>query len=242
MENLSNNAPRRKRRTALFLGGIAVCVAIVAIFATRSQEPPAPLAPVIILPLSYTNSSRRAPLFNQIVPAKQSLAWLWHVKEAICGKPRSIQIDTMVVKLSRTEPIPFGDPAVSQAASQNGPGFRIWLFPQDELSRLRPQEISAAPRITTADDSEARLFVGSTLPSTPYEIGTRLTCRARIRGETLDLTTFVTNVTLTTQGSETNLIAKGRFQIPKGKGVLILQSPRDSKSPSPMGVIITTKF
>ena len=209
--------------------------------------------PVRVLPESYQISSP-IPLFARWVPATPGWAWLWHLKESVCGKIKPVSIDTDIVAVSQMT-IPFGVPTFDGQGSLKATRLRVWLADIAQLKSFRRQMERGAgvtfvnsPRIITGDGIGASLFVGETiiLNGATNETGVRVSYFTRVRKDLLDLTATIgvmqpmTNEALAIS-LRTNLDVKARFQIPKGKGIFLLQFFQDQPDQGAMAVIISPK-
>jgi hypothetical protein len=253
--------PYRPSRRAILLTFCGVLSLVLAIAITiRPHQPPLP--PIIVLPSSYTNPRQHIPIFARLVPPTKTWAWLWHIKEALFGKIRPVEIRADIVTLHHIEPLALANPDVQSPGTPGSPGLKIWLLEKERVTALRQMlrqtnlaELMSSPRLITGDGTDASMFVGTTLvlAGATNELGLSISCRPRIHEEVTDLTTFVTYLTARTNQTgtsvwsgtifiQTNLDVKARFQIPNGKGIFLLQSSSDSNSPNSMGVVISAKL
>lgn len=214
-----------------------------------------PVVPVIVFPKSYAIPSR-IPFFARWVPVGPGWAWLWHLKEAVVGKIKPVNIDTDIMAVSQTLAPPFGAPTFDAAGSLDATRLRIWLLDTVELKSFREKLRSASgvdfvnsPRIATGDGIGASLFVGETmvLQGATNETGVRVSYFTRVRPDLIDLTASIGVVEPRTNEAlaitlRTNLSVKARFQIPKGKGIFMLQTFQDSTNRGAMCVMVSTKF
>lgn len=245
----------------LILGALAG-LAGVLVLALRPQPVPPP--PILILPRSYAPPPSHIPLFARLVPATKSFAWLWHLKEAVCGKVRPIGIDAQIITLPSLAQTYLPQPNVETTASPDVPGLKVWVMPQKDLSALQQRlkqtsgvEFVNSARLSTGDGIDATLYVGDTLVlnNTTNDVGLRLTCLPRLHGDIADLTVLAWYVRASTNVApsdllqtpsnsvtlQTNLEVKARFQLPKGKSIVVLQSPPDSRVGYATGVMLSTK-
>ena len=251
---------RPSRRVILLTSCGVVCLVLAIAITIRPHQPPLP--PIVVLPPSYAAPPQHIPIFARLVPPTKTWAWLWHLKGALFGKVRPVEIRTDIVTVLDLEPLGLANPDVQSPMAPGSPGLKVWMLEKDKLTALRHKlqqtnvaELVNSPRVTTGDAMDASIFVGTTLVlgSATNELGVRISFRPRIHEDVTDLTTFVTYLTARTNQTgtvaesgaisiQTNLDVKARFQIPNGKGVFLLQSSRDSNSPSPIGVVISAKL
>jgi hypothetical protein len=214
-----------------------------------------PLVPVVVFSEAYQVPSPIS-LFARWIPTTPGWAWVWHLKEAVCGKIKPVNIDTDILTLSNTFAPTFGTPTFDGAGSLDATRLRVWLLDATDLKSFRQQLKSSSdvvfvnsPRMITGDGIGASMFVGETivLNGATNETGVRVTFLTRVRHDLIDLTAaigFVESVTNETLAValQTNLNVKARFQIPRGKGVFLLQSFPLQANQSAMGVIISGKL
>lgn len=241
---------------------LVCCGIAVAAFALRPRATPLP--PILILPPSYAAPPQRMPLFTRLVPPTKTWAWLWRLREAVLGKTPGVQIDAKIFAIPEVQLPALSTLALPPATSPDWPGLKVWLLEQGQLASLQQglkttpgAQLLNSPRMITGDGIDASLFVGSTLVlnGATNEVGLSLTCLTRTHQDVTDLTAFATYLTtltnhppsLATNGLtewisiRTNLNLKARFQIPKGKGVFLLQSPTEPTSTEGVALILSTK-
>jgi hypothetical protein len=214
-----------------------------------------PLAPVIVFSEPYLVPSPIS-LFARWIPTTAGWAWLWRLKEAVCGKIKPVSIDTDILTLSKTFTPTFGTPTFDGVGSVDATRLRVWLLDAAELKSFRQQlktvtgvVLVNSPRMITGDGIGASMFVGETivLNGATNETGVRVAYLTRVRHDLIDLTAAIAFVESVTNeplavALQTNLNVKARFQIPKGKGVFLLQSFPSQTNQSAMGVIVSAKL
>jgi hypothetical protein len=214
-----------------------------------------PLAPVVVFSEPYEVPSPIS-LFARWIPTTPGWAWFWHLKEAVCGKIKPVNLDTDILTVSKTFTPTFGSPTFDGAGSLDATRLRVWLLDAADLKSFRQQLKGASgvvlvnsPRMTTGDGIGASMFVGETivLNGATNETGVRVTYLSRVRQNLIDLTASIEVVEPVTNeplavALQTNLNVKARFQIPKGKGVFLLQSFPNQTNQSAMGVIVSAKL
>ena len=219
------------------------------------REPPSP-PPVIVFEKSYTFPQQPISLFARWVPITPGWAWLWHLKEKVCGKIKAIEVRTDIITVAQSSTLSLTASSLSDSELTGAGSVRVWLLDTRDLDSLRPQirntpgyDFIISPRISTGDGAGASLFSGNTIVLSGFtnEVGVRVTYVPRIRHETTDLLASLAYVdTVTNETGEvafqTNLDVKARFQIPKDKGVLLLQSVPGKTKGSATAVIISAKL
>jgi hypothetical protein len=174
----------------------------------------------------------------------------------VCGKIKPVNIDTDILTLSKRFTPTFGTPTFNGAGSLDATRLRVWLLDGTDLKSLRQQLKTApgvvfvnSPRMITGDGIGASMFVGETivLNGATNETGVRVSYLTRVRHDLIDLTAAVAVVESVTNEPlaltlQTNLNVKARFQIPKGKGVFLLQSVPNWTNQGAMAVIVSAKF
>ena len=251
----------RPGRMLLILGVLA---GLAGVLASALRPQPAPPPRILILPRSYAPPPSHIPLFARLVPTTKSFAWLWHLKEAVCGKVRPIGIDVQIITLPSLARTYLPQPTVETTASSDSPDLKVWVMPQEDLAVLRQRlkqtsevEFVNSARLLTGDRIDASLYVGDTivLNGATNDVGLRLTCLPRLHGDVADLTVLVWYVRASTNlapsdllqapsnsiALQTNLEVKARFQLPKGKSIFVLQSPPDPSLGNMTGVMLSTK-
>ena len=231
--------------------GILGSVAIVL----RPSTSPA-LQPVLVFPDSYVFPSPPISLFARLVPPTPAWAWLWHLKETLFGKIKPLNINTDLIGLSPSVTLDLGRPEFEGSGSLDASGLRVWFLSTSDLEVLRQQlkanpgaTLFNSPRVTTGDSIGASLYVGSTvvLNGITNDTGIRVSYLPKVHPNVIDLSaSFVLSDAVTNQAGQailqTNLDVRGRFQIPKGKGMFLLQSFPRQTNQNPTAVILSTKF
>ena len=240
------------RRTLILLLAFA---GIVAILLAAFRPATSVLPPVMLFPASYQFPSPPVSLFARWVPPTPAWAWLWHLKEAVLGKIKPVEIDTDIITLSPTLQPSLG------AATFDGPGslaasrVRVWQLETAGLNALRQQlktnsamVFRNSPRIITGDGITASLFAGQTvvLKGVTNETGVRVTYGTHTQPELIDLTAslslvepFTNEIQVT--GFQTNLDLKARFQVTNGIGIFLIQSFPDQTNRDPVGILLSIK-
>lgn len=212
------------------------------------------LPPVSVFPSSYRFPSPPVSLFARWVPPTPAWAWLWHLKEAIVGKIKPVEIRSDLIDFLTAPP-----PALGTAAF-DGPGslasrVQVWVVETAALQALREQlktntamAFLNSPRITTGDGITASLFAGQTtvLNGVTNETGLRVTYGTRTRPESIELTAALSLVEAFTNQLQmnvfrTNLDLKARFQIPNGQGIFVVQSFPEQTNRRPVGMLLSIK-
>jgi len=195
------------------------------------------------------------------IPATPGWTWAWRVQEAVFGRRKPVNLSAEVVSLTdisrpRLASLPLGP---ANFAHTNG--LQVWLLGADQLKALREQlsqrlgaEPPFRPRVSTADGIECQLVQGQSIArnGSINQVRSTFGCCARLHRDYTDLMACVTLSELVTNEAagpggtsaftpisiQTNLDMALRLQIPKGRGVFVLdRSSRESGRQS-IGVII----
>jgi hypothetical protein len=235
---------------------------VTSLFLALRSTPPAPLAPVIVMPQPYSIPRSRGALFERWVPSQLSWAWLWHLKETFQGRPKVCDLAAAVIDFTGSGDSFLTNFFMPEPEYADATGLRIWLLSEAKLSALRRDlgqtsgaELLYSPRIATADGMQARLIVGSAFPimGIPTRVGLAVDFLPRVRPNGTDVTTIITlteaitNSADATAGSsatgatviQTNLEVAARVQIPKGSGALLLEGPSAAANHKRIGVILS---
>ena len=191
----------------LTLCGLAFVLLVGGFLALR-PAPPAPTAPVVIMPQLYTIPPQKLSLFNAWVPQTASWAWLWRLKEQLVGRPKAITLTTTFIHFTASGTSFITNLSLPKPQFTNANGLAVWFLPDLELTRLLEgfkqhsgthlkrypgTDIVASPRITTADGLQARLFSGTPMPINGLQasVGESVDLLARVRAESTDLTVIL---------------------------------------------------
>jgi hypothetical protein len=246
------------------LVAIACLVILIgaSLFLVLRPAQPAPVAPVIVMPLPYRIPPQKVSLFERWAPRQPSWNWLWRVKETVVGRRKVCDLGATVVDFAGTGEAFLINHPLPAPAFTDAKGLRIWLLSEEEMSalgrNLRQQpgsEILYIPRIMTADGMQASLFAGGTFPirGSQTPVGLAIDFLPRVRPNGTDVTTImslteaITNQASTTAGSppvgavcvQTNFEAVARIQIPKGSGVFLLEGPPTGTNQKRIGVVLS---
>jgi hypothetical protein len=263
--------PGSQRRSAWLIAaflGLAAVAGLIAFVTCPRGAGPAPLAPVVIFPASFTMPKQPVPLFNRIVPARPGWGWLWHLKEFVTGRRKTVDLRAWVLSLTKSPSfsVTAGKPEASEAN-----GVQIWLLDSNQTKALRLELHNAgiesifSPGVTTADACEAMLITGNSvsLPGpTPVRVGLTMDFFPRVRKKTIDLIAItsisecVTNnagsganpapTTRTSMTStsgivsvRTNFSFAARIQLTNGGGVFILGADGSEPEAKRIGILLS---
>ena len=223
---------------------------------------PAPLAPVIVLPLSYRIPPQKVSLFDYWVSRQAGWAWLWRLSEMFRGRPKVCDLRVTVVDFTGAGESFLAQHPLPLPAFTNAAGLRVWLLNDAELGALNRHlrqkqgpEVLCAAGIITADGRQARVTSGSTLlvGGFPAPVGLSIDLLPRVRRNTCDVTAIITlTEAITNQpgalagspaegatGIQTNLAVAARMQIPMASGAFLLDGPPPAASHKRMGVLLS---
>jgi hypothetical protein len=237
--------PGSRRRSpwliAAFLGLAAVAGSVA--FATWPRGTrPAPLAPVVILPASYTVPKQPVSLFNRIVPARPGWGWLWHLKEFVTGRRKTVDLRAWVLSLTNSPSfsVMAGKPEASEAN-----GVQIWLLETNQIKTLRLELHNAgiesifSPGVSTADACEAIMFTGNNIPfPSAKSAGLTLDFLPRVRKNAIDLIAITSISEFATNNTSSGSDAAAATQILATK--IVYQGT--SLGPGPVAVSVRTNF
>ena len=235
------------------------------LFLVLRPAQPAPVAPVVVLPLPYRIPPQKVSLFDRHVPRGTSWAWLWRVKDTIAGRRKVCDLGATIVDFASTADSFLAKYPLPTPAFTGTNGLRIWLLNEQEMSglsrhlRQKPSpEILYIPRIITGAGMQASLFSGGTFPiggtSTTVGLGIDFLPLARPTGidvtTIISLTEVITNPASTTAdsplagtlGIQTNFEAAARLQIPDGSGAFLLEGPPGAANQKRIGVVLSVNM
>ena len=254
----------RLRLRWFYLAGLAVLGAfLVVIFASRS---PSAVAPVIMLQKPYRMPVPPLSLLERWIPATSSWAWFWHLKEAVFGRRRTVNLEASMVELTDSSPSGLSRLSLSAPVYSRADGLRVWFVPDaalDEVRRRLKQDADnnalAGPRISIGDKIAASLFAGETVVMNGFtnSVGWTEEVFTRVYHDSTDLTAsilcsqIVTNAVPTETGSSptiagvtirTNLELGARFQIPAGSGIFLIDPRHPGGQGKALGLILRAKL
>lgn len=228
---------------------------VVAILVFRSKPP----EPFLQLPPPFKPGTTLRDWVTQWVPMKPGWGWIWKLENAVFGKRKPIKIFSEIVSLADSSPAGLAGLGFSEPNYSNVNGLAVWVLDDEEIKQVKAR-FKATPgitrvsggRITTADGVCARLFSGESLVSggLTNQVGLDFACVAWGRTGRTDLragitfTEPVTNVAASVRDAEpsvtirTNLDLVFRVQLPKGKGMLLMNRPVELPKAPRFGIVI----
>jgi hypothetical protein len=237
---------RFSRHQYFILGVIAVSLLLIALWLVAMLLFPSP--PTIVLrPIT----SKPAPSAFKSFFSK----WEWKIKDTVLGRRRTVEIGTIVFRISAgaetdaiarsLKSVPFG--------GENAP--KIWIVDQDDMQRLnnlkdrRGREIVGRPRLITADGVEASMFIGNSIVmgGTNANVGIEFTAHTRVRRQSTDLNLTIISTTAQPLGGSdaisvrSNLAVAARIQVPRGKGIFILNDGAAATNANSEAMLVTVK-
>ena len=180
------------------------------------------------------------------IPATKSWAWFWQARDWVFGQRKPVNLFLEICALESLR-APAADLTPTAPAFANDAGLRVWLLTGAELKTARARleqapgtEILSRPRVSTADECAASMFVGNSVPVNSNaggltQVGLAVDFYPRVLPHSTDLITALTVSELVTNSSapnlppapafvRTNLDVAVRLQIPKGRGVLLIDA------------------
>jgi hypothetical protein len=238
-----NKSSAELRKRHISLACLALCFGLGVIL-LRPSPPPR----VLVLHGPFSMPVLMRDRLVQWIPAAMAGRWVWSITDRVFGRRAPVNINAQIVTLpnARRTATLAGLPQ-GALASSSLEGLQLWFLGTNELALIKQRleqapgaSVLGRPRISTADGIGAALFVGETLSvnGCTNEVGLKLSCFARVHNRSTDLFTalafseVVTNqaVSLGVRASgpflsvRTNLDLVTRIQVPKGKGVLLLDA------------------
>jgi len=194
------------------------------------------------------------------IPATPSWAWFWRLQEKLFGRRKPVKIYAHLITLPDSIRAGLLSSRVLASPTFLAPGgLQAWLIHAAELKALQDR-FRQTPGVDllntgakTADGVQAALFCGQSmsLNGLRNDVGLRLDCFPRIRGQSTDLFVDVTFSEATTNPAgtaalgppavisiQTNLDIAVRLQIPKGSGVLLLNGAPGGAAQKVFGLMI----
>ena len=237
----------------IILFACLIFLMVMGLLLARHPAPPAPTAPVVLLPMPYSMPPQRVSLFQAWVPRGASWAWLWRLKERIQGRPNTFDVAATLVDFTGSAGSVLTNHPLASPQFSNTAGLGIWLLDNAELAALRDDvrktssaDILSVGRIITADRMEARLMSGNTVmvDGFPTSVGLAMDLMPHGHRDTTDLTTVLTySEARTTEANavwvQTNLAVAVRLQMKKGTGVFLLAGAPAAENHKRIGVILS---
>jgi hypothetical protein len=223
-----------RRRLASFAA--ALLFAILGVVVLRPKEPPQP--PIIVMAVPYRIVPTAGPIPDRWLPRSPGWGWLWKLRYALLGKPRTIDL------ISRIMAFAPGSLAEAERVLSNGApmvqtnGVSGWVVQADEVGSLRariqkwPVNFVAIETMVTTGEGT----LSSLRTTTDAKVGTALEAGVRadflpiVGKNSTDLTAVISSTAIITDQSDaaclqTNLNVAVRVQIPQRGGFFLLTDP-----------------
>jgi hypothetical protein len=237
-------AVRRRLILALLLAGLAA-----GGLALLSSPKPPPFA-VLPLPCKFPVTWRNR--VGRWLPATATWSWVVRLDQAVFGRRKPVNLSADILTLTDSSRAAIDVLVLGPPNFSDPDGLRVWLLGADELGILRVRlgkaegtEMLFHPRVGTTEETACRLFQGRLVPAQGLtnNVGLELGCFTRLHPESTDLFATIKFSELVTNAAggggrffpagglavRTNLDAALRVQIPRGKGMFLLdESPAGS--------------
>jgi hypothetical protein len=254
------NLPSGKVTRRLFvpMACLLVCIAMGLVVFLHESKPP----PFVILHHPFSRPLLIRDRLGQWIPATPSWAWAWRLEDVLLGRRKPVNIYADIIAFPNStsgglsSSLALGNPSFSDTND-----LQVWLLRDGELRSLRDNfkrtpgtDFLSHPRISTADGIEASMFVGQSilLNGSNSQVGLKAGFFSRIRSHSTDLFAVisfsepVTNQTGMPNGLgpeslvsiQTNLDIAARVQLPKGRGLLLLDGSSVGAVHRRFGVLI----
>jgi hypothetical protein len=191
---------------------------------------PGPGEPVILLegPFKILPSARDR--FSMTLGPRRK--WVARAEQAIFGERRSVRISAEIMELSGPALTNLETSLRLPAPTYATNGVKIWFLGAASLMEIgrrdspaRGIEILTTPRIVTAEGMASSVFMGQSMPTktgmTPVGIG--MMCSASVRDGYTTLLTELFQSEFIDGIVRTNFTIHARLNVPKGKGVFVMQ-------------------
>jgi hypothetical protein len=248
-----NRRSRLLTRRRLVVGVLVVTVIIVATLSFWKSEPPA----VVLLPPSAT--FKHDPLPDRWIP--RSWGWAWKARDRVFGKRRPVNLQPRIMKFIG----PLSQPDYLPPPTFRTNGLQIWILGASEFDALGPRLLQTTglksstffPFIRTADGVVASAFSGQAVPVQGggfTNAGLTFQVLPLVGRDKIDLT-FTLGLTEMAEGftstklGETNSFPTVRTafwqtlraQIPRGRGLVLLQDPAEGRAGVVMLLFVEAK-
>lgn len=248
--------PSGRTSRRLFVPVVCLVVCFVVFFHESK------LPPFLILRQPFSRPLLIRDRLGQWIPATPSWAWAWRLEDALFGRRKPVNIYADIIAFPNStggglsSGLVLGSPSFSDTN-----GLQGWFLPGGELSSLRDNfkrspgtDFLSHPRISTADGTEASMFVGQSilLNGSTGQVALKAGFFPRVRSHSTDLFAVisfsepVTNQTGRPNGLQvqslvsvqTNLDIAVRVQVPKGSGLFLLEGSSVGANHRHFGVLI----
>jgi len=191
------------------------------------SRPSAPSVPVVFLTPQQLQA--KPAFWRRLVP-RAAWLWLWRLKTTLAGTPRVVDLSASALELAEWSEAQENSRLAAKVLGQpdlaGTNGLQVWLLDEARLKALQ-QELSRVPgftghqsRITTADGSEAMIFMGSSVSvgGVTNQVGLAALFLPRVRDNLLDLTTAMSF------SEAVPSVPAVRLRLPADGGAFLLQT------------------
>jgi hypothetical protein len=231
----------------LILMGLIVAIKV----AREPVETPAPvtiLTQPFVIPVTVRDRLRLSLSFSPL-----AARWVSRLENTLFGARKSVNINGSFFSISGDRLTDFesildlGKPTFAQSTN-----LQIWFLERanfltvsQKLSRLPEINFMIYPRVVAAEGTTSSLFAGQSicLNGITNSVGFSVEYFARVKGQITELVTtifqseLVTNKFDSANGLEatnavrisTNMDLRAQLEIPRGRGVLFIQIPRENE-------------
>jgi hypothetical protein len=231
-------------------------VLLICVLLLRVLQHQAPLEPVLVLHRPVTHPVSLRDRVQGSIP--RTLGWAQRLADRLFGTRKPVNLNAAVFTAGEATVMQLEEfsRGLSAPVTSNGPA--VWFLEAIDVKKLRALLETGGTnqvcygRITTADGIGAGLFMGQTVIAngSTNQVGLQTSYFARVGQETTDLFAEVMlseAVTNEWQGAssnesavyiKTNADIAVRLQVPKGKGVFLLQTPVGRESERRAGFLL----
>jgi hypothetical protein len=220
-------SPKPSRRLVL------LCVLLLCALIGFVQRDDPPLPPVTILAEYKIPITTRDRFRKTLGPNRN---WVNRAEETFFGKRKSATIAAEVIRLRATLASEFESALHLGMPTYNDTnGFKVWFLGPKPLKQFREEtfearnmQVLSRPRLYVADGMGASMHIGQAVsgPIGIANVGFGIQCSLLIRDDSTEMIMRLEN-SHQPRGTtiQTNLDVNVRLNIPKGKGVLLVQLP-----------------
>ena len=222
-----------------------------------TPRPPA----VTILPRSTGLPQYRVRWPDRWIPA--NWGWLWRLKEAVLGKAKTVHLYSTILNFDGSPEFAASNLFLGKPTFSDTNEMLVWFLSTNSMNSLSLLaqktpgcQVVASPRMTTADEVQARLFSGLTVPTEggPSQVGISADFYPQLRRDFTELTALmicteaVANESSTSAGGaapmstlsiRTNFATVARLCVPPGNGVFLLDASQQARNGKRTGVLLS---
>lgn len=215
-----------------------------------------PLEPIVVLHRPIAPPISLRDRVQGSIP--RTLGWAHRLADRLFGARKPVNLNAAVFAVGEAAVAQLEELARGQSARATSNGPTVWFLETADVKKLRARLEAGGTnqvcygRITTADGIGAGLFMGQTVVAngSTNQVGLQTSYFARVGQERTDLfaevmlSEAVTNELQEASRNRSDVCIKTnaniavRLQVPKGKGVFLLQGPAEKKSEMRAGFIL----